>query len=329
MLESESSTPMYPDRREFLRLGVGVFAVAASPLAFSRRLAVVRRSVPVMGTIAEFAVVHRNEHRAHGAIDAAVKALEWVERTMTRFTDSSDVGRANAMAHLHPVSVTANTSHVLREGLRWADASEGVFVPCLGKAVVLWDVTQRRSPPAMTAVRRFAGRKLYRSLLLDTWRESPVIRFTAADVAIDLGGIAKGHGVDISVRALRERGIAHALVNVGGDLYALGRSPDGDPWRVGVRSPVDPGQVSATIKLENEAVATSGDYLQFFTHEGRRYHHILDPNTGGPRDSATHSLTVVADTCMTADVAATTAFGMERQAADLLIRRLAPTATIV
>ncbi len=299
------------------------------PLSFGRRLPVVRRSVPLMGTIAEFVVVHRDEHDAHGAIDGAVKRLNWVERTMTRFTDSSDVGRANLMGGSHPVSITDDTMTVLQVGLRWADASEGMFDPCLGKAVVLWDVKERRTPPPRGLVERLSGRRLYRALELDTWRGHPVVRFNDPDVALDLGGIAKGYGVDLGVAVLRKWGIEHALVNVGGDLYALGKSPDGDPWRIGIRAPENPGRVREMLEIENEAVATSGDYLQFFTHRGRRYHHLLDPTTGAPRQSARHSLTVVADTCMTADVAATTAFGMDRVVADGLVHRLAPAARIL
>ncbi len=317
------------DRRTFVRLGIGAFAVAALPLSLRRRATLVRRNVPVMGTLAEIAVAHGDERYAHRAIDAAVRELRWVDRTMTRFNDASDVGRANLVAHEHPVAITEATATVLREGLRWADRSDGVFDPCLGSAVRLWDVKTRREPPSDRDIRLLAGRGLYRALELDSWRDDPVVRFTDADVSIDLGGIAKGYGVDRAVRALREWGIEHALVNVGGDLYAVGRSPDGDPWRIGVRSAEDPALIAANLEVEDQAVATSGDYLQFFKHNGRRYHHLLDPSTGAPKDTAAHSVTVVAVTCMTADVAATTAFGVGTSDAGRILGALAPDARIV
>src|SRR5690606_13732097 len=128
-----------------------------------------------------------------------------------------------------------------------------------------------------------------------------------ADLALDLGGIAKGYSVDRAVDALRRHGIEHALVNVGGDLYALGRSPDGDPWQIGVRAAAAPQQLAGTIALTDAAVATSGDYEQFFTHGGRVYHHLLDPATAAPRASSLHSVTVQAASCMSADAAATAA----------------------
>ncbi|MHC4491905.1 MAG: FAD:protein FMN transferase, partial [Planctomycetota bacterium] len=95
----------------------------------------------------------------------------------------------------------------------------------------------------------------------------------------------------------------------GGDLYALGASEDGDPWRVGVRSAQDPTRLATTLTLTDMAVATSGDYEQFFKHQGEHYHHLLDPATGAPRKTKAHSLTVTAATCMTADAAATARFG--------------------
>jgi thiamine biosynthesis lipoprotein ApbE len=92
-------------------------------------------------------------------------------------------------------------------------------------------------------------------------------------VGIDLGGIAKGYGVDRAVEALRAWGVTSALVNVGGDLYALGSSEDGDEWEVGIRSPEDPSRLKGVIRIEDRAVATSGDYERFFDYGDRRFHH--------------------------------------------------------
>ncbi|NIR43920.1 MAG: FAD:protein FMN transferase, partial [Gemmatimonadetes bacterium] len=83
--------------------------------------------------------------------------------------------------------------------------------------------------------------------------------------------------------------ITDGLVNVGGDLYAMGVSDDGDPWQVGVRDPYDPQRLAATLPVTDRAIATSGDYLQFFNHDGRRYHHLLDPVSGEPRRTTAHS----------------------------------------
>jgi len=316
-------------RREALTLGVGAFVVASMPRAMSGRRALVRRTLPVMGTLADFALVHGDPRQAQAAIDAAAEELRRVERVMTRFSPTSEVGRANRYAAARPVAVSDATALVLREALGWAEASEGAFDPAVGRAVRLWDVSHRVEPPPDAAVRRFAGRGLYRALELDRWRGAPVVRFTDPDVEVDLGGIAKGFGVDRAVDALRRFGIGRAVVNVGGDLYALGSTGDGGAWRIGIRSPHDPRRLEGEVDVRDAAVATSGDYLQFFLHGGRRYHHLLDPATGAPRRTTIHSVTVTAGSCLAADAAATAVFGMAPERAARLLAARAPGAAVV
>ena len=290
------ATDHLPSRRDLLTLGAGVFVVAALPW---RRRRLVRRAVPLMGTVAEIAVVARDERHAHRAIDAALARLQDVDRTMSRFRRDSDIGRVN---RLRTATVGAETAFVIERALRWAETTDGVFDPCLGRATELWDVTRRTRPPE--GAERFAGLRLYRDVDLD----GGTVHLRSDDVALDLGGIAKGHGVDVAVATLRDWGVTDGLVNVGGDLYALGASEDGDAWRVGVRG------TDRVLAVTDEAVATSGDTERYFEHEGRRYHHLLDPATGAPRPSATRTRTVRAATCIEADAAATASFVGESHA---------------
>jgi thiamine biosynthesis lipoprotein len=329
MHNNGSSGQTGPSRRDILLLGAGAFAVAAVPLWRSRRRNLVRRSVPLMGTIAEIGVVHRDEQYAQGAIDAAFARLRQVERLMTRFETTSDVGRANLRAASEPVGISQATASVLQAGLLWAESSDGAFDPCLGKVSEVWSIGSRTTPPQPDQVHQYAGRNLYRTLDVDSWNSRPVLRFAEPDVEIDLGGIAKGYGVDGAVEVLREWGITDALVNVGGDLYAMGSSEDGDPWKVGVRSPSDPSKVTEQFEISDAAVATSGDYMRFFRHNGRQYHHLMDPKTAEPRQSSVHSLTITADDCLTADAAATTVFGMASGKAQRILSIRAPGARIV
>lgn len=318
MTRSKHVPRSHPSRRDILRMGLGAFMVSTVPFSWQRRT-VIRRSIPVMGTIAEFAVLSGDARHAHDAITAAAAELRMVELTMSRFDPRSDVGRANRRAATEGVAIGNETGVVIEEALRWAEASDGAFDPCMGKALEIWDVGHRRVPPAERQIRPLAERSLFRGVDLSIWRGSPAIRFSDPDIQIDLGGIGKGYAVDRAVTALKTRGIDRALVNVGGDLYAMGRAPSGDPWKIGIRSPMDPSKLAGTLELADGAVATSGDYLQFFQHDGRRYHHILDPVTAMPRHSTTHSVSVTAGTTMAADAAATAVFGMQRPDAERLI----------
>lgn len=325
----ENGKRAFPSRRDFISLGIGAFVVGSIPFAARGRQRLVRRTIPVMGTFGEVAVVHNDERYAQGAIDAAFQELRRVESVLTRFRPESEVGRANHAAFANPQAVSSETARVLVSALRWADVTEGAFDPCLGQAVALWDVGNRHEPPDVEKVHRFAHRGLYRSLELGRSGGQDVVVFHDKDMGIDLGGIGKGYGVDKAVEVLRAWGIENALVNVGGDLYAMGGSEDGDPWTVGVRSPESPDALATTLTMRDRAVATSGDYLQFFEFKGRRYHHLLDPTTGAPSEVKMRSVTVAAERCMDADAGATTAFVAAAANVDRAFGIVAPGSQVV
>lgn len=326
----ESGKRPFPSRREFISLGVGAFVVGSLPLALrGSRQKLIRRTLPIMGTLGEVAIVHGDEAYAQGAIDAAFQEMRRVEALLTRYRGDSEVGLANLNAFSRPQVVSSETAHVLRRSLTWAEASKGVFDPCLGQAVGLWDVAHRTQPPTPESVGRFAGRNLYQALEVGESSGQPVVLFHQVDMGVDLGGIGKGYGVDRAVAVMRDRGIENALVNLGGDLYAMGVSEDGDPWTVGVQSPDDPGSLVATLPMTNRGVATSGDYQRYFEYGGRRYHHLLDPETGAPSRVGMRSVTVAADRCVDADAAATTAFVSSVADAGRVMARVAPDAEVV
>jgi thiamine biosynthesis lipoprotein len=190
-------------------------------------------------------------------------------------------------------------------------------------------VAHRHEPPAAERVRRLEGRLFHRLIQLGRERGAPAAFLVSNDVQLDLGGIACGHAVDLAVASLRRWGIRDALVNVSGDIFALGHGPNGGPWRIGVRSPTDPDAVIAEVELSDRAIATSGDYEQYFMYRGTRYHHLMDPERASPRRSPVHTVTVVADRCGDVDAASTAVFGMDRDAARRLLEARSPGAYVV
>lgn len=318
-----------PSRRDFLTLAAGAFAVAAVPGALRSRSKLHTRSLPAMGTTAELAVNHHDERYAQAAMKAALQELKRVESLMTRFDATSDIGRANSAAGQRRVPVSAETAAVVDRALQWAGATHGGFDPAIARVVDLWDVKHRNAPPQHDAVQRLAGRDFYRHIDVDASAAGASIYIKDPEAALDLGGIAAGHGVDRSVAVLREWGIRSAYINVGGDIFALGSAADGDPWRVGVRSPADADQLIATIPLEDGAIATTGDYEQGYTYRGRRYHHVMDPQRAEPRVTGLHTVTIVAASCIDADAASTAVFGMPMAAARHTLSVQSPSSRIV
>ena len=329
--ESDERAPL--DRRSFLALGMGGLVLASVPVAIaSSKRRVVSRTVPVMATIAEIRVVvdgERDVPRAEAAIEAALEELYAVDRAMTRFSRHSEVGRANLEAARQPVGVGAATAAVVERALHWASCSGGAFDPCMGEVSDLWDVRHRHEPPAQREVRRFAGRSLYTQLEVGRRSGSAMLYYHTADIGLDLGGIAKGWSVDRAAAALRARGIRDALVNVAGHLYAIGQSERGDAWEIGVQSPTDPNGIVARFALTDAAVATSGDYRQYFDYKGRRFHHIMDPRTGEPRLTGEHSVSVRAERCIDADAGATAVFGAPPEKARAMLAAAAPDARLI
>lgn len=316
-------------RRGFVGLGIGALAIAALPVATLRRRRVVRRSIPVMGTIADIVVVSGSAALGQSAIDASLSELRRIEALMTRFEPDSDIGRVNTARPGEAVPVSPETAAVVAEALRWARASDGAYDPAIGSAVQLWDVTNRHEPPSPDLVARLAGRAFHEQVEVGTFRGESVVVRRDADARLDLGGIAKGYGVDRAVAALRDRGVERAVVDVGGDLYALGAGLDGDGWRVGIQSPHSARDLAGVFRVSDAAVATSGTYAQYFVHQGRRYHHLLDPSSASPRATLVRSLTIRADSCMHADVAATACYGESRERITAMLARSATRATLV
>jgi len=316
-------------RRDFVTLGVGLFAALTLPAAMLRRTTLARRTFPLMGTIAELQVAHRDERYAEAAIDAAIAELQRVEALMSRFQATSDVGRANLLASRDGVPVSPETALVVRAALDWSVASGGRFDPAVGRVSEVWDVLNRHEPPVPGDVTPLAHRGFWRSVDVSTMGGQPALRFASADLHLDLGAIAKGYGIDRATAVLRDRKIEHAIVTVGGDLYALGGSPEGGPWTVGIRDPHNLKGIAQTLEVQDRAVATSGDYERFFRFHGVRYHHLMDPETAAPRRTLFHSATVLASRAMDADGASTSVFGLPRAAALAIARRHAHDVDVI
>jgi len=134
--------------------------------------------------------------------------------------------------------------------------------------------------------------------------DDETITITKRGLKLDLGGIAKGFMVDKAVLKLKQRGINHALINAGGDIYCLNED-DKNPWSIGIKNPNFKEKTVKQYSLVNKAVATSGGYEQFFTHNDKRYSHLIDPNTGYPVQNNILSISVISDRCILSDALAT------------------------
>jgi thiamine biosynthesis lipoprotein len=147
----------------------------------------------------------------------------------------------------------------------------------------------------------------YKNIELDS--ENVSVKFLNKGTKIDFGGIAKGYAVDRAKDILISRGIKNSLINLGGNIFALGNAPGKKNWRIGVHDPRNKGKLLHSFELTNRAISTSGNYERFFEIRGKRYSHIINPITGIPCQGII-SVTVVADSAEEADALSTAIFVM-------------------
>ncbi len=238
----------------------------------------------------------------------AEAAVARVNTLMSPFGDDSDVKRLNDAPAGTWVSVDPLTWRVVMEALRWHRLSGGAFDPTIGpvKRLFTFDGLETDAMPADDALAEARSRVGADKLRFE--REGMRLSWAVDGMRLDLGAIAKGFAADLAMESLLRNGARHALVDIGGELRALGGKP-GDarkPWRAGIRHPRD-DDVIERFELVDGAVATSGDYERFFLHNGVRYEHIIDPRTGIPLTEGPASVTVIhPSSCLAADALATT-----------------------
>jgi thiamine biosynthesis lipoprotein len=253
--------------------------------------------------------------QARQAAAAAIADVLRIEAKYSRYRDDSVTSRINRAAGGEPVPIDDETAALLRYAEQCHAQSGGLFDITSGVLRRVWDF--RRDPPVLPGRDEIAA-----AVALVAWREvewtSASIRLPRPGMEIDFGGIGKEYAADRVATICLEHGLRHGLVNLGGDIRAIGPQADGTPWRVGIRHPRVEGAAVAGFDLATGALATSGDYERYFEIGGRRYCHILNPLTGRPVGTW-QSISVVSPLCVVAGSCATIAMLLEEAGPDFLV----------
>lgn len=234
--------------------------------------------------------------------------LESINSAMSTYDPESELSRFNRMQTTDWVPVSPPLAQVVDRALAIGELSNGALDVTAAPLVDAWGFGpdgRRQDPPTPEIVAAARRRVDYRKLQARV--DPPMLRKLDPALHVDLSSIAKGFGVDRISQVLNEAGISDYLVEIGGEVSTRGRRPDGNAWRIGIERPDAGGrQVQRVLPMRiNGAVATSGDYRNFFEIDGQRYAHIIDPRTGAPVAGTLASVTVIADTCTDADALAT------------------------
>jgi thiamine biosynthesis lipoprotein len=235
----------------------------------------------VFGTLVEITIYGAPQAKAQAAAGQVLREFDRLHHDFHAWQPSpvTELNAAFAQGRRAPVSPELATA--ITSATRYSEDSGGLFNPAIGKLIALWGFQSDSFKPVKPAPTDVA--RLLRAN--PNMRDINVADGQAASanpaVQLDFGGYAKGLALDLAARTLQGQGIRNALVNIGGNIIALGQHGD-RPWHVGIQHPRKPGPIAELDLRDGEAIGTSGDYQRYFELEGRRYCHIIDPRTGYP-----------------------------------------------
>jgi len=273
----------------------------------------------IMGTTVSIRVP-RDEFRnklernvtAETVFEESFDAVRQVDAALSSWRKTSEISRLNDQPAGKKIKIRVSFLEVLEKSVYISQVTAGAFDITMGPLLKLWGFGPHASGkpgvPSDGQIEKALEQTGWRNLIID--RDSQEAGLGLSGMSIDLGGIAKGYAVDKAVEVLRHSGISRALVEAGGDIYCLGSGLNGNGWRVGLQHPRQREKHLMVLTLTDKAVATSGDYENYFIRNNKRYSHIIDPRPGHTVQETPMSVSIIADDCATADAMATAVFVM-------------------
>ena len=259
-----------------------------------------------MGTSVSITVFSRMDAKL---LDGAFLLLSDIEREISAKDGNSYISKINNSAGIDSVAVPEDVYILIERSLELAKETDGLFNPAIGALVDLWGITtENPHVPDEAELSSVLPLLSLEDVILDDGQKT--VFLAKRGMKLDLGGIGKGYAADKLRDYLSSNGVKRALINLGGNVYALGWKDESseEKWRVGIVDPIDQSTMLTSVDVENKAVVTSGGYERYFEKDGVRYHHILDSKTGFPSDSDVLSATIVSSDSTLADALSTAVF---------------------
>lgn len=223
----------------------------------------------------------------------------------SRTNEESEIYKINH-AKGEAVEVSDDTISIIKKGIYYSKMSNGAFDITIGAISTLWDFkSEEHKIPSKNKIRSAVSHVDYRDISI----QDNTVQLGSSKMQIDVGALAKGYIADRLKDYLVENDVEHALINLGGNVLAVGSKADGSDFNIGIQKPFDEtGEPITSVKISDHSVVTTGIYQRYFEKKGVLYHHILDPNTGYPCENDLYSVTIITDSSLTADALSTTCF---------------------
>ncbi|MCD8292860.1 MAG: FAD:protein FMN transferase [Prevotellaceae bacterium] len=271
----------------------------------------------VFGTV--YSITYQNKEDLKAEIE---EALQHFDGSLSPFNDTSVIARVNRNEDVVPDTLFTN---VFKRSMEISAVTDGAFDITVAPLVNAWGFGFKQGAfPDEAMVDSLLELTGYRKVSLSP--EGKVVKQDGR-VLLDCSAIAKGYAVDVVAQLLRRLGVDNFMVDIGGEVVVGGQNPGSSLWRIGVNKPVDDSlavnqELELVLRLTDTAIATSGNYRNFYYRDGKKYAHTIDPRTGYPVQRSILSSTVVAPDCMTADAYATAFMVMGLEASRQLVDSL-------
>lgn len=258
----------------------------------------VEKNSYALGTIINLKAIG---NKAEKAITEAIERLNNIDDKMSAFKEYSDISKINSKSGVALEAINKDTFFVVKKAVEYSKILEGAFDPTIRPLVKLWNIgTNEERIPEKGKIEDTLKLVNYNDVILD--ESNQTIMLKNKEQALDVGGIAKGFAADEVRDIFYKNNIKSALIDLGGNIFALGSKKDGTPWRIGIQNPFKPrGEFVGILSVKNKSVVTSGNYERYFMKDGQRFHHILDPKTGYPSKSKIISATIISDNSIDGD----------------------------
>jgi len=235
----------------------------------------------VFGTLVEISIYGEDETRAKEAASEVMQEFQRLHDMLHAWKPSELSELNTAFANGESLAISAELVSILQDATRLSLQSQGLFNPAIGGLVQLWGFHDDEFKPALPDEKQIAKWVKANPQMSDISIEQGRAESKNKSVQVDLGGYAKGYALDRAAELFRKQGIHNALINIGGNILALGQHGD-RLWRVGIQHPRKSGALAMLDLRDGEAIGTSGDYQRYFMLGKVRYCHLINPRSGYP-----------------------------------------------
>lgn len=260
-----------------------------------------------MGTVV---TVTLYDNKSEKIIDKAFEEVKKIEHLVSINMEGTELDEVNNSAGIKPVKVSDDTYNIIKKGLEYSSLTNGSFDITIGPLVKLWSIgLPEAKVPTIEEIKEKLQYINYKDVEINDSEKTVFLKNPG--MIIDLGGIAKGYTADVIAQTLKDEGVEKAIIDLGGNIYALGEKAENTLWRIGIQNPDQTrGEIVGSINVKDKSIVTSGIYERFIEQDGVKYHHILSPKSGYPYDNEIAGVTIISNKSIDGDALSTSVFSM-------------------